>query len=236
MPPLGGTPRAVPRAPRFAARRRRARARRGWRGWPLSPPAQVDEDRRGRPARERLDPQRTQPANRSSTRAPSTDAPSTLNSASRTRSDVGLVASPGGAPSRRPRYAPATTLTASTGRGGFHRTLLRGAETDPPPSCRQRMKPCFAVVAALADDGAFTTFAYQHARWAPPARRLHRTLRELFEEVVVGGTVWANLPPAVVYHCRRPVRQPLVEEPGMSRPARHPSSVRPLNLPQPARS
>ncbi|MEE6257736.1 class I SAM-dependent methyltransferase [Plantactinospora sonchi] len=65
-----------------------------------------------------------------------------------------------------------------------------------------------AVVAALADDGAFTTFAYQHARWAPPARRLQRMLRELFEEVVVGGTVWANLPPAVVYHCRRPIRQP----------------------------
>lgn len=64
-----------------------------------------------------------------------------------------------------------------------------------------------AVVSALADDGVFTTFAYQHARWAPPARRLHRMLRELFEEVVVGGTVWANLPPAVVYHCRRPIRQ-----------------------------
>jgi phospholipid N-methyltransferase len=93
-----------------------------------------------------------------------------------------------------------------------------------------------AVVAALADDGAFTTFAYQHARWAPPARRLHRTLHELFEEVVVGGTVWANLPPAVVYHCRRPVRRPLVAEPGTSRPVRRPSSVRPLTVPQPAQS
>ncbi|MFY1672998.1 class I SAM-dependent methyltransferase [Plantactinospora sp. WMMB334] len=64
-----------------------------------------------------------------------------------------------------------------------------------------------SVVAALADHGVFTTFAYQHARWSPPARRLHRNLRDLFEEVVVGSTVWANLPPAVVYHCRRPVRQ-----------------------------
>jgi phospholipid N-methyltransferase len=64
-----------------------------------------------------------------------------------------------------------------------------------------------AVVASLADHGAFTTFAYQHARWAPPARRLHRMLCDLFEEVVVGSTVWANLPPAVVYYCRRPVRQ-----------------------------
>ncbi|MGI5212276.1 class I SAM-dependent methyltransferase [Plantactinospora sp. CA-290183] len=64
-----------------------------------------------------------------------------------------------------------------------------------------------AVHGALADHGAFTTFAYQHARWTPPARQLHRMLRELFEEVIVGGTVWANLPPAIVYHCRRPIRR-----------------------------
>jgi phospholipid N-methyltransferase len=92
-----------------------------------------------------------------------------------------------------------------------------------------------AVVAALADDGAFTTFAYQHARWAPPARRLHRTLRELFEEVVVGGTVWANLPPAVVYHCRRPIRQQPGENAGTPRDVRQPSLVRPRTLPDPAR-
>ncbi|MDG4789610.1 SAM-dependent methyltransferase [Micromonospora sp. WMMD1102] len=84
-----------------------------------------------------------------------------------------------------------------------------------------------SVVAALADDGVFTTFAYQHARWSPPARRLHRNLRELFEEVVVGGTVWANLPPAVVYHCRRPIRHPSGAERGG--PGRHPGPLRPAN-------
>ncbi len=62
-----------------------------------------------------------------------------------------------------------------------------------------------AVVSALPADGAFTTFAYIHARWAGPARGLLRSLRSRFDEVVIGRTVWANLPPALVYHCRRPV-------------------------------
>jgi phospholipid N-methyltransferase len=60
------------------------------------------------------------------------------------------------------------------------------------------------VVAALPPDGVFTTFAYVHARWAPPARRLLRSLRSRFDEVVVSQTVWANLSPASVYFCRRP--------------------------------
>lgn len=61
-----------------------------------------------------------------------------------------------------------------------------------------------AVVDSLAPDGVFTTFAYVHTRWAPPARRLLRSLREGFDEVLISRTVWANLPPALVYYCRRP--------------------------------
>jgi phosphatidylethanolamine/phosphatidyl-N-methylethanolamine N-methyltransferase len=61
-----------------------------------------------------------------------------------------------------------------------------------------------AVVDGLSESGAFTTFAYVHARWAGPARRLLRSLEARFDEVVVGRTVWGNLPPALVYHCRRP--------------------------------
>lgn len=61
-----------------------------------------------------------------------------------------------------------------------------------------------AVVDALSPQGAFTTFAYVHARRFIPARRLRRSLADRFEEVVLGRTVWANLPPALVYHCRRP--------------------------------
>ncbi|WP_326562857.1 class I SAM-dependent methyltransferase [Micromonospora sp. NBC_01796] len=63
-----------------------------------------------------------------------------------------------------------------------------------------------AVADGLADDGAFTTFAYLFAIWTPPAQRLRTALRSRFEEVTMGRTVWANLPPALVYHCRRPIR------------------------------
>ncbi|MCW3841788.1 methyltransferase domain-containing protein [Micromonospora yasonensis] len=65
-----------------------------------------------------------------------------------------------------------------------------------------------AVVGALGSGGTFTTFAYRHALPARPARRFHRLLRELFDEVTVGRTVWRNLPPALVYHCRRPLGPP----------------------------
>ncbi|MHB9856756.1 class I SAM-dependent methyltransferase [Streptomyces sp. YIM S03343] len=61
-----------------------------------------------------------------------------------------------------------------------------------------------AVTAGLVPDGAFTTFTYVFGRWAPPAVRLRRLLCAAFEELVPSRTVWANLPPALVYHARRP--------------------------------
>jgi phospholipid N-methyltransferase len=62
-----------------------------------------------------------------------------------------------------------------------------------------------AAVGALAADGAFTTFAYVHFRWSAPARRFRRSLEDWFDEVVPGRTIWSNVPPALVYYCRRPV-------------------------------
>jgi phosphatidylethanolamine/phosphatidyl-N-methylethanolamine N-methyltransferase len=61
-----------------------------------------------------------------------------------------------------------------------------------------------AVTGVLAPGGVFTTFGYTFSRWASPARRLRGSLNDRFEEVVTGRTVWANLPPAFVYFCRRP--------------------------------
>ncbi|MBB2946660.1 phospholipid N-methyltransferase [Actinoplanes lutulentus] len=61
------------------------------------------------------------------------------------------------------------------------------------------------VADVLGPHGVFTTFAYVHARWSPPARRLLRSLRSRFDEVVISRTVWANVPPALVYVCRRPI-------------------------------
>jgi phosphatidylethanolamine/phosphatidyl-N-methylethanolamine N-methyltransferase len=68
-----------------------------------------------------------------------------------------------------------------------------------------------AVAAALPPHGVLTTFAYVHARLFPPARRLLRSLRSRFDEVVISRTEWANLPPALVYYCRRPYPRPLTE-------------------------
>ncbi|MFE3261896.1 class I SAM-dependent methyltransferase [Nocardia sp. NPDC059091] len=61
-----------------------------------------------------------------------------------------------------------------------------------------------AIASGLAADGVFSTFAYSSTRWMPSARRLRRRLADHFEEVLACRTVWANLPPAFVYHCRRP--------------------------------
>ncbi|RCG26909.1 methyltransferase domain-containing protein [Sphaerisporangium album] len=61
-----------------------------------------------------------------------------------------------------------------------------------------------AITTVLGHDGTFTTFAYTHARTLPPALRFRRRLMEAFEEVVPSRTVWGNLPPAFVYHARRP--------------------------------
>ncbi|SFB05578.1 Phospholipid N-methyltransferase [Amycolatopsis marina] len=58
----------------------------------------------------------------------------------------------------------------------------------------------------LAPGAAFTTFAYLHARALAGARRFHHLVRDAFDEVIVGRTVWANVPPARVYVCRRAVR------------------------------
>jgi phosphatidylethanolamine/phosphatidyl-N-methylethanolamine N-methyltransferase len=61
-----------------------------------------------------------------------------------------------------------------------------------------------AVRESLAENGAFTTFAYLHAIWLPPARRFRSLLDSTFEEVLTGRTVWWNPPPALVYTARRP--------------------------------
>lgn len=61
-----------------------------------------------------------------------------------------------------------------------------------------------AVLRSMRPDGAFTTFSYAHARPLGPAIRFRHRLRDAFEEVVPGRTIWRNLPPAFVYHARRP--------------------------------
>lgn len=61
-----------------------------------------------------------------------------------------------------------------------------------------------AILASLAPQGVFTTFAYLHARWLPKARRFRSSLEERFSRVDTSRVIWRNLPPAFVYRCRRP--------------------------------
>lgn len=73
-----------------------------------------------------------------------------------------------------------------------------------PPSVQHDLLD--SVLESIDDGGAFTAFAYVHAAWLRPARRFRALLRNAFEEVVLGRTVWRNPPPALVYTARRPRR------------------------------
>ncbi|MEV7005888.1 NAD-binding protein [Streptosporangium sp. NPDC051022] len=60
------------------------------------------------------------------------------------------------------------------------------------------------VAGALAPAGAFTTVTYLPAFALAGARALRRRLRSVFDEVLITGPVWRNLPPGMTYVCRRP--------------------------------
>jgi phosphatidylethanolamine/phosphatidyl-N-methylethanolamine N-methyltransferase len=72
-------------------------------------------------------------------------------------------------------------------------------------TARRQHRILDAVTAALAPNGRFTTFAYAHAAWTPPARRFAASLRSRFAVVERTSIVWGNLPPAFVYRAALPV-------------------------------
>lgn len=55
----------------------------------------------------------------------------------------------------------------------------------------------------LAPDGIFVTFAYVQGLALPRAWRYRSLLNRLFSEVTQTEVVWANMPPAFVYRCRK---------------------------------
>ncbi|AXB43130.1 class I SAM-dependent methyltransferase [Amycolatopsis albispora] len=69
----------------------------------------------------------------------------------------------------------------------------------------QRDRILDQVIAVLAPEGRFTTFAYGHAAWTPPARRFAASLRERFAVVTRGPLIWPNLPPALVHRAALPL-------------------------------
>ncbi|MEU1162901.1 class I SAM-dependent methyltransferase [Streptomyces sp. NPDC090075] len=60
-----------------------------------------------------------------------------------------------------------------------------------------------AVTEVLAPGGRFTTFAYLHAAWTPPARHFAAELARRFDRLERSRAVWANLPPAFVHRATR---------------------------------
>jgi phospholipid N-methyltransferase len=66
-------------------------------------------------------------------------------------------------------------------------------------SRERRVSILDAVNEVLAPDGRFTTFAYLHAAWTPPARDFTAELAGRFDRLERSPVVWPNLPPAFVH-------------------------------------
>ncbi len=65
-----------------------------------------------------------------------------------------------------------------------------------------------AVADVLSANGRFSTFAYVHAAWTPPARRFAAELTARFSAVERSRIVWPNLPPAYVHRAAAPIHTP----------------------------
>ena len=60
-----------------------------------------------------------------------------------------------------------------------------------------------SMMTVLRPGGQFVTFAYLHGLPLPTGRKFADRLPEYFSEVRKSATVWRNMPPALVYRCRR---------------------------------
>lgn len=66
-----------------------------------------------------------------------------------------------------------------------------------------------AVTDVLANDGVMVTFTYVHANsLLPGGKRLRELLSAHFGQVETSRIEWRNVPPALVYICRKPVHRP----------------------------
>ena len=60
-----------------------------------------------------------------------------------------------------------------------------------------------AMLRALSDGGVFVTFAYLQGLILPAGRKFKQNLRRRFAKVEASSVIWRNLPPAIVYRCRK---------------------------------
>lgn len=59
------------------------------------------------------------------------------------------------------------------------------------------------TVLGLPKGGVFTTFAYLHGLILPSGIRFKKKLLQHFSEVQMSPIVWQNIPPAIVYWCKK---------------------------------
>ena len=59
------------------------------------------------------------------------------------------------------------------------------------------------TVEALAEGGIFTTFTYLHGFYLPGACKIRKKLKMYFSEFHLSPVVWNNIPPAIVYWCKK---------------------------------
>jgi phospholipid N-methyltransferase len=76
----------------------------------------------------------------------------------------------------------------------------------------QQRRTLDAIAGSLGPLGRFSTFAYVHAGWTPPARRFARELAQRFAVIEHSAVIWRNIPPAYVHRAAVSVkaRQPVV--------------------------
>jgi phosphatidylethanolamine/phosphatidyl-N-methylethanolamine N-methyltransferase len=60
-----------------------------------------------------------------------------------------------------------------------------------------------ATTKELQHDGTFSTFAYIHALKLKQAKAFSEKLHHHFNDVQISKVIWRNLPPAVIYHCKK---------------------------------
>jgi len=77
-------------------------------------------------------------------------------------------------------------------------------------AAHQQRRILDAIARSLGPSGRFSTFAYLHAGWTPPARRFTEELARRFAVVQRSGVVWHNLPPAYVHRAAVSVKAAVV--------------------------
>ena len=60
-----------------------------------------------------------------------------------------------------------------------------------------------AILDALQPGGRFATYAYINNYPLPSAKRIRKKFQDHFSEFSIGQPVWKNVPPAIIYSCRK---------------------------------